>query len=165
MQKFYLGEANLNATFNTLSGVAVANADITHGQLAKSKVSEAVKTLFGRDITQEIYKDGKFNASLNGEVAAFNADLKSSKSTILVQNGSLNLTNEALSAPLNLTIEKTDINILLGGTTSKMTYKIESDYLKNKAKTKAKKEIDKLIDNKLNLKEEQKSLIKGLFGK
>ena len=73
--------------------------------------------------------------------------------------------NAALSAPLNLTIEKTDINILLGGTTSKMTYKIESDYLKNKAKTKAKKEIDKLIDNKLNLKEEQKSLIKGLFGK
>lgn len=165
LQKFYLGEANLNATFNTLSGVAVANADITHGQLAKSKVSEAVKTLFGRDITQEIYKDGKFNASLNGEVAAFNADLKSSKSTILVQNGSLNIANEALSAPLNLTIEKTDINILLGGTTSKMTYKIESDYLKNKAKTKAKKEIDKLIDNKLNLKEEQKSLIKGLFGK
>ena len=139
---------------------------LKEGHIASTNLTNNIKTFTGKDITKEIYKDGKIYGDIKGDNVIFNVNLSSPKSDIKVTGGTYNTATKMLNAPLVCRLEKTDLNVQISGTTDKLKYDVRSQYLENKVK----KEIGRFLDKKLGKdddasgdKQNLKGLLKGLF--
>lgn len=158
--KFYLGLANTSLKYNLKNGVGEFNADILEGKLAQNGLTKLIASVFKRDITGEIYKNGKAYGTINKNKISLNANLSSPKSTINIENGAVDTSTKALNIPLKANFEKTDISVNITGTTDKPKYNISSEYLQEKVINKA---LDKLIKND-EKRENTKQILDGLKG-
>lgn len=99
----------------------------------------------------------------------FNANMQASRSKISVTNGKLNTKTKALNIPVISNFEKTDINVLITGTTQKPKYKISSNYLKQKLDDAVTKQVGKLLGsgnkNKDDGKDSSNSNVEKLIDK
>ncbi|WP_107691887.1 tryptophanyl-tRNA synthetase [Campylobacter concisus] len=165
----HLYDGNGDAKFNYETTQKLGKFDILlkEGHLASTNLTNNIKTFTGKDITKEIYKDGKIYGDIKGDNVIFNVNLSSPKSDINVSNGTYNSATKMLNAPLVCRLEKTDLNVKISGTTDNLKYDVGSQYLENKVK----KEIGRFLDKKLGKddegasgeKQNLKGLLKGLF--
>ncbi|MCR4942536.1 MAG: AsmA-like C-terminal region-containing protein [Campylobacter sp.] len=163
-----IGDAKLN--YNTASKLGDFDIDIKEGRLVATKFTNTVKTFSGRDITTEIYKDGKIKGNIVKDDIDFNAKMSAQRSDINIQKGTLNTATSRINIPIDFRYEKTDAKISITGTTKEPKYSVSSEYIKGKIT----KEIDRFLDRKLNKnggensendakKDAVKSILKGLF--
>lgn len=157
--EFYLANANVNANYDLKASKGDFKADLKDGKIAQSGFTNLLKTVLGRDLTQEAYKTGSADGKINKQVISFNAATKSDRTDISIKNGVIN--DDKLSIPVKANIEKTDIEIKITGTTEKPSYSVSSQYLQNKIKDKILDTIYK-GDDKQDKKNEANELIKGL---
>ncbi len=165
--QFYIGDANANLNYSLTNSAGTFAADILKAHLARNGFTAILTPILGgRDITTEVYENGKVTGTIKGEKIAFNAHLHSKRSDINATNGTINTATKALNIPVRANYEKTDIGVDITGTTDKPVYKVSSEYLKQKAKEGIGKLLDKAIgkddegtDNKQN---KTKELLKGL---
>lgn len=160
---FYDGTANLNANYNLKSSIGDFNLDIIEGRLVKSGLTNAISFAVQKDITQEVYKDGYVKGNINKNLIDFQANMKAQKSELNITKGTFDSLTSKLDIPVQMNIEKTDLNVHVTGTTQEPKYDVKSDYLEKKID----KGIGKLIDKNMNEKDANKTkkLLKGLFGK
>lgn len=160
---FYDGTANLNANYNLKSSIGDFNLDIIEGRLVKSGLTNAISFAVQKDIAQEVYKDGYVKGNINKNLIDFQANMKAQKSELNITKGTFDSLTSKLDIPVQMNIEKTDLNVHVTGTTQEPKYDVKSDYLEKKID----KGIGKLIDKNMNEKDANKTkkLLKGLFGK
>ena len=164
LSHIYDGVGDMEANYDLASQSGKFNIAIDQGQLVKTGLSETIATFTGKDITTEIYRNGKIDGTINKGLIDFNVDMQANKSKISVTNGKFDTNSKALKIPLKMNYEKTDIELSVTGTSDAPKYSVGSDYLKNKAL----KGLDKLIDKKLggdsnSTKNAVKGLLKSLF--
>ncbi|EIF07175.1 Putative periplasmic protein [Campylobacter concisus UNSWCD] len=166
LEHLYDGNGDAKFDYETKQKVGKFDILLKEGHLASTNLTNNIKTFTGKDITKEIYKDGKIYGDIKGDNIIFNVNLSSPKSDIKVANGTYNTATKMLNAPLVCRLEKTDLNVQISGTTDKLKYDVRSQYLENKVK----KEIGRFLDKKLGKdddasgeKQNLKGLLKGLF--
>jgi len=166
LDHLYDGNGDAKFDYETKQKVGKFDILLKEGHLASTNLTNNIKTFTGKDITKEIYKDGKIYGDIKGDNVVFNVNLSSPKSDIKVANGTYNTATKMLNAPLVCRLEKTDLNVKISGTTDKLKYDVRSQYLENKVK----KEIGRFLDKKLGKdddasgeKQNLKGLLKGLF--
>lgn len=165
MQNFYNGNGNADINYDTLTQKGTFKLDINEGKLANTKFTDTIKTFTTRDITQEVYKDGYVNGTINKGFIKFDMMMKAQRSDINATAATFDTITDKINIPLNFRYEKTDATINITGTSKEPKYSVKSEYLQNKII----KGIDKLIDKKLggdknsDTKDVVKGLIKGLF--
>ncbi len=166
LDHLYDGNGDAKFDYETKQKVGKFDILLKEGHLASTNLTNNIKTFTGKDITKEIYKDGKIYGDIKGDNVVFNVNLSSPKSDIKVSNGTYNTATKMLNAPLVCRLEKTDLNVKISGTTDKLKYDVRSQYLENKVK----KEIGRFLDKKLGKdsnsssdKQNLKGLLKGLF--
>ena len=164
LSHIYDGVGDMKANYNLASQSGKFNIAIDQGQLVKTGLSETIATFTGKDITTEIYRNGKIDGTINKGLIDFNVDMQANKSKISVTNGKFDTNSKTVNIPLKMNYEKTDIELSVTGTSDAPKYSVGSDYLKNKAL----KGLDKLIDKKLSgdsnsTKDADKGLLKSLF--
>ena len=166
LDHLYDGNGDAKFDYGTKQKLGKFDILLKEGHLASTNLTNNIKTFTGKDITKEIYKDGKIYGDIKGDNVVFNVNLSSPKSDIKVANGTYNTATKMLNAPLVCRLEKTDLNVQISGTTDKLKYDVRSQYLENKVK----KEIGRFLDKKLGKdddasgeKQNLKGLLKGLF--
>lgn len=163
--QFYVGTTNAKLNYKLDSSSGNFEADILQARLARSGFTDILSTiLVGKDITKEVYENGKITGNISKNLIDFKAKLHSNRSDINVEEGKINTSTKALNIPLRANYEKTDIAVDITGTTDAPKYAISSEYLKQKAKDGIDKLIDKAFKNDDNnsKKEGAKELLKGL---
>lgn len=160
--KFYLGLANTNFKYNLKNAVGEFDADVLEGKLAQNGLTQLINAVFKRDITNEVYENGKVYGTINKNYITLNAKISSPKSNISIEKGTINSATKTLNIPLKANFEKTDLSINITGTTDKPKYNVKSDYLQEKVINKA---FDKLIKNDEKRENTKQILndLKGLF--
>lgn len=160
--KFYLGLANTNFKYNLKNAVGEFDADVLEGKLAQNGLTQLINAVFKRDITNEVYENGKVYGTINKNYITLNAKISSPKSNISIEKGAINSATKTLNIPLKANFEKTDLSINITGTTDKPKYNVKSDYLQEKVINKA---FDKLIKNDEKRENTKQILndLKGLF--
>lgn len=161
-EKFYLGLANTNFKYNLKNAVGEFDADVLEGKLAQNGLTQLINAVFKRDITNEVYENGKVYGTINQNNITLNAKISSPKSNISIEKGAINSATKTLNIPLKANFEKTDLSINITGTTDKPKYNVKSDYLQEKVINKA---FDKLIKNDEKRENTKQILndLKGLF--
>lgn len=161
-EKFYLGLANTNFKYNLKNAVGEFDADVLEGKLAQNGLTQLINAVFKRDITNEVYENGKVYGTINQNDITLNAKISSPKSNISIEKGTINSATKTLNIPLKANFEKTDLSINITGTTDKPKYNVKSDYLQEKVINKA---FDKLIKNDEKRENTKQILndLKGLF--
>lgn len=161
-EKFYLGLANTNFKYNLKNAVGEFDADVLEGKLAQNGLTQLINAVFKRDITNEVYENGKVYGTINKNYITLNAKISSPKSNISIEKGAINSATKTLNIPLKANFEKTDLSINITGTTDKPKYNVKSDYLQEKVINKA---FDKLIKNDEKRENTKQILndLKGLF--
>ncbi len=161
-EKFYLGLANTNFKYNLKNAVGEFDADVLEGKLAQNGLTQLINAVFKRDITNEVYENGKVYGTINKNYITLNAKISSPKSNISIEKGTINSATKTLNIPLKANFEKTDLSINITGTTDKPKYNVKSDYLQEKVINKA---FDKLIKNDEKRENTKQILndLKGLF--
>lgn len=161
-EKFYLGLANTNFKYNLKNAVGEFDADVLEGKLAQNGLTQLINAVFKRDITNEVYENGKVYGTINQNNITLNAKISSPKSNISIEKGAINSATKSLNIPLKANFEKTDLSINITGTTDKPKYNVKSDYLQEKVINKA---FDKLIKNDEKRENTKQILndLKGLF--
>lgn len=159
-EKFYLGLANTNFKYNLKNAIGEFDADVLEGKLAQNGLTQLINAVFKRDITNEIYENGKVYGTINQNNIIVNAKISSPKSNISIEKGAINSATKSLNIPLKANFEKTDLSINITGTTDKPKYNVKSDYLQEKVINKA---FDKLIKND-EKRENTKQILNGLKG-
>lgn len=161
-EKFYLGLANTNFKYNLKNAVGEFDADVLEGKLAQNGLTQLINAVFKRDITNEVYENGKVYGTINKNNITLNAKISSPKSNISIEKGTINSATKTLNIPLKANFEKTDLSINITGTTDKPKYNVKSDYLQEKVINKA---FDKLIKNDEKRENTKQILndLKGLF--
>lgn len=161
-EKFYLGLANTNFKYNLKNAVGEFDADVLEGKLAQNGLTQLINAVFKRDITNEVYENGKVYGTINQNNITLNAKISSPKSNISIEKGAINSATKTLNIPLKANFEKTDLSINITGTTDKPQYNVKSDYLQEKVINKA---FDKLIKNDEKRENTKQILndLKGLF--
>lgn len=161
-EKFYLGLANTNFKYNLKNAVGEFDADVLEGKLAQNGLTQLINAVFKRDITNEVYENGKVYGTINQNYITLNAKISSPKSNISIEKGTINSATKTLNIPLKANFEKTDLSINITGTTDKPKYNVKSDYLQEKVINKA---FDKLIKNDEKRENTKQILndLKGLF--
>jgi putative lipoprotein len=167
LDHLYDGNGDAKFDYDTKQKVGKFDVLLKEGHLASTNLTNNIKIFTGKDITKEIYKDGKIYGDIKGDNVIFNVNLSSPKSDIKVSNGTYNTATKMLNAPLVCRLEKTDLNVKISGTTDNLKYDVGSQYLEGKVK----KEIGRFLDKKLGKddegasgeKQNLKGLLKGLF--
>lgn len=161
-EKFYLGLANTNFKYNLKNAIGEFDADVLEGKLAQNGLTQLINAVFKRDITNEVYENGKVYGTINKNYITLNAKISSPKSNISIEKGTINSATKTLNIPLKANFEKTDLSINITGTTDKPKYNVKSDYLQEKVINKA---FDKLIKNDEKRENTKQILndLKGLF--
>lgn len=161
-EKFYLGLANTNFKYNLKNAVGEFDANVLEGKLAQNGLTQLINAVFKRDITNEVYENGKVYGTINQNNITLNAKISSPKSNISIEKGAINSATKTLNIPLKANFEKTDLSINITGTTDKPKYNVKSDYLQEKVINKA---FDKLIKNDEKRENTKQILndLKGLF--
>ncbi len=161
-EKFYLGLANTNFKYNLKNAIGEFDADVLEGKLAQNGLTQLINAVFKRDITNEVYENGKVYGTINQNNIIVNAKISSPKSNISIEKGAINSATKTLNIPLKANFEKTDLSINITGTTDKPKYNVKSDYLQEKVINKA---FDKLIKNDEKRENTKQILndLKGLF--
>lgn len=161
-EKFYLGLANTNFKYNLKNAVGEFDANVLEGKLAQNGLTQLINAVFKRDITNEVYENGKVYGTINQNNITLNAKISSPKSNISIEKGTINSATKTLNIPLKANFEKTDLSINITGTTDKPKYNVKSDYLQEKVINKA---FDKLIKNDEKRENTKQILndLKGLF--
>lgn len=130
--EFYEGVGDMKANYNIKNQKGNFLVDLLEGKLAKSGFTDAVSLAFHQDIANEVFKNGIFKGNINKNLIDFDANMNSPKIDIKVANGKIDTLSSKLSIPIAMNIEKTDIQIDIGGTTEAPQYKISSKYIKKK---------------------------------
>ena len=147
--QFYIGDANANLNYSLASSSGTFEANILKAHLARNGFTAILTPILGgRDITTEVYENGIVKGTIKGNMINFNAHLHSKRSDINATNATINTATKALNIPVQANYEKTDIGVDITGTTDKPSYKISSNYLKQKATEGLGKLLDKAMGNK-----------------
>ena len=168
--RVYDGVGNGDLRYELASKKGDFNVRIKEGRLAPSGLTDAVKLFSGRDITNEIYKDGDVTGEIDGSLIKFSARMSAQRSDLNVTAGKFDAASGAVNIPIDLRYEKTDAKITVSGTKDAPKYDVSSEYLKQKLG----KEIDRFLERKLGgganttdgekaKKDAIKGLLKGLF--
>ncbi len=167
LDHLYDGNGDAKFDYETKQKLGKFDILLKEGHLASTNLTNNIKIFTGKDITKEIYKDGKIYGDIKGDNVVFNVNLSSPKSDINVSKGTYNTASKMLNAPLVCRLEKTDLDVKISGTTDNLKYDVGSQYLEGKVK----KEIGRFLDKKLGGKDSNsssekqnlKGLLKGLF--
>ncbi len=108
LSDMYQGRANLNATYNLLSQKGKVNLDMKEGRLKPNAITNAIKIITLKDVTDDVFHTARADADLDKEHIRFNLNMQAQRSKILVQEGRLNSKSGALNIPFEAKLDRAD---------------------------------------------------------
>ncbi|ELK0962562.1 hypothetical protein QI762_000518 [Campylobacter jejuni] len=106
----YQGKADVKANYNLLSEEGEVNLDMKEGKLKPNLITNALKILTLKDITNDVYRTANAKALIKKENIKLDLNMQADRSYILVQSGALNL-------PFDIKLDRANFKGSITGTT------------------------------------------------
>ncbi|EDP2694276.1 hypothetical protein FVM72_03670 [Campylobacter jejuni] len=106
----YQGKADMKANYNLLSEEGEVNLDMKEGKLKPNLITNALKILTLKDITDDVYRTANAKALIKKENIKLDLNMQADRSYILVQSGALNL-------PFDIKLDRANFKGSITGTT------------------------------------------------
>ncbi|ENU8135338.1 hypothetical protein ACOJHE_000513 [Campylobacter jejuni] len=113
----YQGKADMKADYNLLSEEGEVNLDMKEGKLKPNLITNALKILTLKDITNDVYRTANAKALIKKENIKFDLNMQADRSYILVQSGALNSKSGALNLPFDIKFDRANFKGSITGTT------------------------------------------------
>lgn len=113
----YQGKADVKANYNLLSEEGEVNLDIKEGKLKPNLITNALKILTLKDITNDVYRTANAKALIKKENIKLDLNMQADRSYILVQSGALNSKSGALNLPFDIKLDRANFKGSITGTT------------------------------------------------
>ncbi|EAI7602672.1 hypothetical protein CNV11_02325 [Campylobacter jejuni] len=113
----YQGKADMKANYNLLSEEGEVNLDMKEGKLKPNLITNALKILTLKDITNDVYRTANAKALIKKENIKLNLNMQADRSYILVQSGALNSKSGALNLPFDIKLDRANFKGSITGTT------------------------------------------------
>ncbi|MBM0636658.1 hypothetical protein LNU06_03250 [Campylobacter sp. VicNov18] len=113
----YQGKANLKANYNLLNEKGEVFLDMKDGRLKPNLITNTLKILISRDITNDVYSTVKAKALINKENIQLDLNMKADRSYVLIQSGALDSKSGALNLPFDIKFDKANFKGSIKGTT------------------------------------------------
>ncbi|RTK00800.1 hypothetical protein C3H36_02255 [Campylobacter jejuni] len=113
----YQGKADVKANYNLLSEEGEVNLDMKEGKLKPNLITNALKILTLKDITNDIYRTANAKALIKKENIKLDLNMQADRSYILVQSGALNSKSGALNLPFDIKLDRANFKGSITGTT------------------------------------------------
>jgi hypothetical protein len=138
--------------------------------MIQNELTNIIKTLRGVDLAKNRFNQALLEARLSKSLIDFDFNAKSKDTTITIDKGEIYQPSQKIKALLNLTIDKDSYRAKIYGTATSPRLKLDSSYMKEKAKdelkNRAKKKIEKELKKRFDIdKGDQKQVIEGIFKK
>lgn len=134
LSDMYQGKANVKANYNLLSESGEVNLDMKEGRLKQNAITNAIKLIMLKDITDDVFHTAKANATINKELINFNLDMQAQRSDIHIAKGSFNSNSGALNIPFEAKIDKADFKGTITGTAENPKVKLDASSVVNTLK-------------------------------
>ncbi|EAK1486050.1 hypothetical protein CNU59_00250 [Campylobacter jejuni] len=102
----YQGKADMKANYNLLSEEGEVNLDMKEGKLKPNLITNALKILTLKDITDDVYRTANAKALIKKENIKLDLNMQADRSYILVQSGALNSKSGALNLPFDIKLDR-----------------------------------------------------------
>ncbi|EAL0091406.1 hypothetical protein BHT74_00025 [Campylobacter jejuni] len=113
----YQGKADMKANYNLLSEEGEVNLDMKEGKLKPNLITNALKILTLKDITDDVYRTANAKALIKKENIKLDLNMQADRSYILVQSGALNSKSGALNLPFDIKLDRANFKGSITGTT------------------------------------------------
>ncbi|HEF7224402.1 TPA: hypothetical protein SAY82_000406 [Campylobacter jejuni] len=113
----YQGKADVKANYNLLSEEGEVNLDMKEGKLKPNLITNALKILTLKDITNDVYRTVNAKALIKKENIKLDLNMQADRSYILVQSGALNSKSGALNLPFDIKLDRANFKGSITGTT------------------------------------------------
>ncbi|ECL1093002.1 hypothetical protein FPN63_01640 [Campylobacter jejuni] len=113
----YQGKADVKANYNLLSEEGEVNLDMKEGKLKPNLITNALKILTLKDITNDVYRTANAKALIKKENIKLDLNMQADRSYILVQSGALNSKSGALNLPFDIKLDRANFKGSITGTT------------------------------------------------
>lgn len=113
----YQGKADMKANYNLLSEEGEVNLDMKEGKLKPNLITNALKILTLKDITNDVYRTANAKALIKKENIKLDLNMQADRSYILVQSGALNSKSGALNLPFDIKLDRANFKGSITGTT------------------------------------------------
>ncbi|RTI84354.1 hypothetical protein [Campylobacter jejuni] len=113
----YQGKADVKANYNLLSEEGEVDLDMKEGKLKPNLITNALKILTLKDITNDVYRTVNAKALIKKENIKLDLNMQADRSYILVQSGALNSKSGALNLPFDIKLDRANFKGSITGTT------------------------------------------------
>ncbi|EOH9779753.1 hypothetical protein ACME7D_001657, partial [Campylobacter jejuni] len=113
----YQGKTDVKANYNLLSEEGEVNLDMKEGKLKPNLITNALKILTLKDITNDVYRTANAKALIKKENIKLDLNMQADRSYILVQSGALNSKSGALNLPFDIKLDRANFKGSITGTT------------------------------------------------
>ncbi|HDZ5087646.1 TPA: hypothetical protein RTH13_001071 [Campylobacter jejuni] len=113
----YQGKADAKANYNLLSEEGEVDLDMKEGKLKSNLITNALKILTLKDITNDVYRTANVKALIKKENINLDLNMQADRSYILIQAGVLNSKSGALNLPFDIKIDRANFKGSITGTT------------------------------------------------
>lgn len=114
---YYEAKSNVKVDYNLLKENGEVLLDLNNGKLKKNLITSALMILLQKDITEDVYKNGKASAIINKNIIDLNLDLFADRSKINITNGKIDTKSTNLNIPFNIIIDRANFKGAIKGTT------------------------------------------------
>ncbi|MFQ6341595.1 hypothetical protein [Campylobacter sp. VTCC 70190] len=113
----YQGKADVKANYNLLSEEGEVNLDMKEGKLKANLITNALKILTLKDITNDVYHTANAKALIQKENIKLDLNMQAERSYVLIQAGALNSKSGALNLPFDIRLDRANFKGSITGTT------------------------------------------------
>lgn len=152
----YQGKADVKANYNLLNEEGEVDLDVKEGKLKPNLITNALKILTLKDITNDVYHTANAKALIKKENIKLDLNMQADRSYILVQSGALNSKSGALNLPFDIKLDKANFKGSITGTTENPKVNLNAGSVLNSIKNvvggakNTDNKVDKAVNKLLN---------------
>lgn len=134
LSDIYQGRASLNVNYNLLSENGQVNLNMKEGRLKQNAITNAIKLITLKDITDDVFHTAKADATIRKELIDFNLNMQAQRSNIQIAKGNFNSKNGALNVPFEAKLDRADFKGVITGTSENPKVKLDTKSVVNTLK-------------------------------
>lgn len=127
----YEGKAKADINYNLLTQNGTAELDMNEGRLKKNAITNAIKLLTFKDITDDVFHSAKAEAKIRKELVDFSLNMQANNAHIIINKAKLNTNNQLLNVPFDAKLDRVNFKGVIEGTSENPKVKLNADSIKN----------------------------------
>lgn len=130
----YEGRADADIDYNLLSQSGTAGLNMSEGKLKQNPITNAIKLLTFKDITDNVFHSAKAQATMRKELVDFSLNMQAQNAHISIHQARINTDNQHIKIPFEAQFNQANFKGIIEGTSEDPKVKLSTESFKNTLK-------------------------------